>query len=256
MTVGTGVALIVFLLASYLKGRLPHAVDIDPALHEAPLQTPTERKPFSFLYKGTRYLVRPRFDYEFTGLIVSHNNPQGFGDIYHDETSVDTRDFCVIWGDNVQTNEFRKVRYWSGAWTCWCSWKPGVTFRTDQLSNNHLITDSDAIRDVIAAANKGDQVYLSGMLVDYASARHPESWRRTSTNREDDGNGACEVVFVERIKILNRNNPTWHALSMVGLIGLITLPVGKAALSVMSISSRKRPSIREAAVEGERLRNV
>ncbi len=50
--------------------------------------------------------MRPVADFELWGLVVSHNNPTAFYDIYHDRNSVDTRDLGVIWGENLRSADF------------------------------------------------------------------------------------------------------------------------------------------------------
>jgi hypothetical protein len=45
---------------------------------------------------------------------------------------------------------------------------------------------------------QGELVHIEGFLVD---ASRPDGWRwRTSLSREDTGNGACELVFVETLE--------------------------------------------------------
>jgi hypothetical protein len=190
---------------------IPHG-DIRPDLARSPRQTPSAERPFSFRYRHANYNVQPVADYELWGLVVSHNNIGSIADIYHDENSLDTKDLCVIWGDNVQTDDFHQVKFWNGPWTC--NWRyPGDTsLRADQVSNNHLVTDRDSLRRAIATVRIGDQIRLRGMLVNYQRADQPEWWRRSSTNRQDTGDGACEVVFVRDLDVLRPGRPGWYGL--------------------------------------------
>ncbi|OVE76497.1 hypothetical protein BVX98_05825 [bacterium F11] len=140
---------------------------------------------------------------------------------------MDTKDFCVIWGENLKTEDFRKVKYKNGSWTCYVKWPAGVSFDLYALSNNHLITDSDSIRNKIETVRKGDQVHISGNLVNYREVGNPY-WRNSSQSRKDMGNGACEVLFVEKLEILNPGTPLWYTLFqlslwMIGIIPLIKL---------------------------------
>ncbi|CAA6678417.1 MULTISPECIES: hypothetical protein [unclassified Lentimonas] len=212
--------LIVALVFSYTrKDQLPDYTSIDQRLLQAPLQQSIAASPFNIDFKGRSYQVRPRASYELHGLIVSHNNPQGIGDIYHDSTSIDTKDLCVIWGLNVRSNAFNKVRYWSNAWTCYCQWNEnGLRFSPSLLSNNHLITDNDAIRRKISNVGIGDQIKIKGMLVDYQEIGSQGGWRNSSLTRSDSGNGACEVVFVKELKVLRSTNRIWRKGFQVALI--------------------------------------
>jgi hypothetical protein len=224
--------LIIVVVVGFLrKDRLPDYKEIDTALHSSPVQQIISAPSFQIEYKDRRYEVRPRALYELKGLIVSQNNPTGFADIYHDSSSIDTKDFCVIWGHNVRSNEFKEVTYWSGAWTCYCKWDDaGLRFWTEQLSNNHLITDNDAIREKIAKVGIGDQVHIKGMLVDYRELIANGGWRNTSLVRTDDGNGACEVLFVKKLTILRNTNLFWRQSYQYALLGLITAAILKFVL--------------------------
>ncbi len=204
-----------------LKGRFVDHSEIDPALLSEPLQTETERDPFTFEYKKQKVSVRPVARYEQWGLVVSHNNIHSMADLVHDSSSVDTKDLCVIWGPNLESNDFRRVRYKSGQFTCYYRYRSGTRFHHRALGNNHLITDSQAIRDQIAAVRVGDQVRLEGLLVDYQMDDWQSFWRRTSTRRDDTD---CEVVFVEELEVLRRATPFWYSGYSLGKWLLILIP--------------------------------
>ena len=57
----------------------------------------------------------------------------------------------------------------------------------NEVSNNHLITADDSIRDRVAGVAVGDQVHLRGLLTRYGSGN---GVRGTSTTRDDVGDGA------------------------------------------------------------------
>ncbi len=219
------------IIAFLRKDRLPDYTAIDPALRNQPTQVPTTKPEFQIDYKGHSYRVRPKARYELTGLIVSQNNPTGIADIYHDSKSLDTKDLCVIWGHNIRSNAFQQVKYWSGAWTCFCQWKdPGLRFWTEELSNNHLITDSEQIRQKISRVGIGDQVRIQGMLVDYKDITAQGGWRSTSLVRTDIGNGACEVIFVEELQILRSPNDFWRKSTRIAIIALTAVLALKVTL--------------------------
>ncbi|MGJ8650496.1 MAG: hypothetical protein ACSHX4_09060 [Opitutaceae bacterium] len=231
-------------IVAYLrKDRLPDYTAIDPALREQPTQIQSAAPEFQIEYKGKSYRVRPKANYTLTGLIVSQNNPTGIADIYHDSKSLDTKDFCVIWGHNVRSNEFKDVTYWSGAWTCYCQWDDlGLRFWTEELSNNHLITDSDLIRRKIARSGIGDQIQIKGQLVDYKEVGTGGGWRSSSLVRTDTGNGACEVIFVRELSILRSTNAIWRKFFLVSLIMLATALISKALLFFAIGSKRALPN--------------
>ncbi len=211
-----------FAVSWFFKGRFVDASGIRPPLLQEPIQGATDREPFSFEYKGKACRVRPVASWEQWGLVVSHNNIESFADMVHDNTSVDTKDLCVIWGANLTTDDFRFVEYSSGQFTCYYSYDRARAFYPRALGNDHLITDRDSVRERIGAVRVGDQVRLVGLLVDYQMDDWRGSWRKTSTRRDDSG---CEVVFVEELEILARGTPLWYALYDVSKRLLWVVPV-------------------------------
>lgn len=207
LVLGFALAAALLALAWWRSGSLPEPGSLHPEVSTAPFQGPTDAAPFDFEYKGKSCQVRPVAAYELTGLVVSHNDIRSFSDIYHDATSVDTRDLCVIWGENATSGAYREVEFWSGPFTCSWSRPPGHPFRRGEISNSHLITDLAEIRATLEGIHPGDQIRLRGLLADYRMEDWGDFWRRTSTSRNDSG---CEVVFVDELEVLARHRPGWH----------------------------------------------
>jgi hypothetical protein len=68
-----------------------------------------------------------------------------------------------------------------------------------QSGNMHLVPANPAILARLREIRRGDVVWLRGFLVD---ADHDSGFRwRTSLSREDSGDGACELFYVELITI-------------------------------------------------------
>ncbi len=223
------VALLV--LAWKYKGGLPSLAEIDPALLQQPRQETTEREPFEFAYKGRTVRVRPVAEYELWGLVVSHNNISSIADIYHDSSSVDTKDLCVVWGSNLQSGEFAKVEFESGPWTCYYRYPEGVRFVGSEMSNNHLLTDKETLRSALDDIRVGDQIHVKGALVDYQVDDWRDFWRRSSRVRTDGGNGACEVLYFDEIEVLVPGTPFWYRLFKTAIFLLVVV----AALFLHSI---------------------
>jgi hypothetical protein len=65
-------------------------------------------------------------------------------------------------------------------------------------ANMHLIPADQDVRDAMEAVRPGQLIHLEGFLVD---ARRTDGWQwHTSMTREDTGNGACELVYVESLR--------------------------------------------------------
>ena len=217
--------LALLLLAWKCKGGAPAASEIDPALLNEPRQEATEREPFEFTHEGRTVRVRPVADYELWGLVVSHNNIESVADIYHDSSSVDTKDLCVVWGNNLVSGELAKVTFKSGPWTCYYRYPEGVRFLGSEMSNNHMVTDKDSLRSDLDDIRIGDQIHVKGALVNYQVDDWQDFWRRTSTVRTDGGNGACEVFFFDELEVLVPGTPFWYLLFNGTLFLLALVPV-------------------------------
>jgi len=63
-----------------------------------------------------------------------------------------------------------------------------------------MIPANETIKKDLDAIREGQLVQLSGFLVNVDAS---DGWRwRTSTTRNDTGNGACEIVYVEQVSFL------------------------------------------------------
>lgn len=84
------------------------------------------------------------------------------------------------------------------------SWGPGAGVSGNAIAtssaNMHMIPATEDVEDVLGEVREGDIVQLFGYLVQVIT---PEggTWR-SSTTRDDRGNGACEIVYVEKIEII------------------------------------------------------
>lgn len=72
------------------------------------------------------------------------------------------------------------------------------------ISNNHIIASDKIVELKIASLNKGDTVELSGYLVNAVNV-DDSSWSwKTSTLRDDTGEKASELFYVDSISVTNK----------------------------------------------------
>ena len=209
-----------------IKDQLPPASFYDAASLGDPLQRATRKAEFSTRVNDQTYLIKPRFDYELNGVIVSAHDADDFSDIWHHgrwKDFINLRDLCVVWGSNVESGVYLDMQFHNDSWTCWFRWPNrdvGERFDKTRLSNNHLLIDDDAIRVRLMNAEPGDQIRLSGVLAEYSN---PASgfYRATSTTRDDSGNGACETIYLNDFEIVRKANPElrfYYAIAKWGAI--------------------------------------
>lgn len=66
-------------------------------------------------------------------------------------------------------------------------------------ANMHMIPADESVARVLKDARRGSIVKISGYLIE-ASAPDGFRWR-SSLTRDDTGNGACELIWVERVEL-------------------------------------------------------
>lgn len=205
--------LIIYGMAYFQTDALPDSSEIDEHLYQEPKQDNTDLEPFTRTYHDKQYMIRPQFDYELYGLVVSHKDlDEKWFNIYYDNDPYNIKDICVIWGDNLKNNDFHKVSFWNQTWTCWFQHDYDVHFNHHELSNNHILPDTEEVADLLKYTKPGDQIHLKGQLVNYSLIGEGGGERRSSTSRYDKGNGACEVVFVSELTILHPANQFWRVI--------------------------------------------
>jgi len=217
------VASFVWLLVSFWnRNELPRSIEFVTGIDNEPVQAATRARPFEVSFNDVEYLVEPEFEYDITGMIVSyrhHDNNSRMHRLANDHLNM--LDVCVVWGDNT-ASDLHKIDFWNGIFTCNVftrdqqAWE---SFDMNQLSNNHLISDDDNIRDRVRGINVGDQIRVRGYLASYSSARGGK--RGTSTTRTDTGDGACETVYVKRFEIVQSATSYWRISMYISLSLLV-----------------------------------
>lgn len=67
-------------------------------------------------------------------------------------------------------------------------------------ANVHVIPANEQVLAALLKLKRGSIVRLSGLLVDAASPRFPGKVWHTSLSRTDDGDGSCEILWVDRVE--------------------------------------------------------
>ena len=209
------------LVSFWNRNELPRNIEFVADISNEPAQTATSERPFKVSFNDVEYLVEPEFEYDITGMIVSyrhHDNNSRMHRLANDHLNM--LDVCVVWGDNT-ASELHKIDFWNGIFTCnvftrdQAAWD---SFDMNQLSNNHLLSGNDDIRDRVRDIQIGDQIRVSGFLASYSSAQGGK--RGTSTTRTDTGDGACETVYVKRFQIVQAATSYWR-ISMYASLSIL-----------------------------------
>ncbi|MGI9248607.1 MAG: hypothetical protein ACR2QI_06300 [Woeseiaceae bacterium] len=207
------------LVSFWNRNDLPRNVDFQQEVLGEPRQTATRTQPFDASFNGVDYRVEPEFEYDLAGMVVSYRHHDGNSRMHFlANDHLNMLDVCVVWADSATSKWLHKINFWNGIFTCNVRTRDSAAwaaFNMNQLSNNHLISDDEYIRDQVKGISIGDQIRVRGYLASYSSAEGGK--RGTSTTRTDTGDGACETLFVERFEIIGPATSSWRISMWVSL---------------------------------------
>lgn len=80
-----------------------------------------------------------------------------------------------------------------------------MIFNKFLFSNNHIICSNENVEKQISSVKEGDFISLTGYLVNVVcdSGDGYIYEMKTSTSRNDSGDGACEVLYVTDVSWMN-----------------------------------------------------
>jgi len=202
---------LVALVAFWHRNDLPSGLAFRSELKDEPRQAATEKPPFSVVYADVSYQIEPQFDYDLYGLVVSYRLHDGTSTMHRRANDhLNVADLCVVWSDTAFSPTLRKIKFWNGIFTCNFETRDSeawARFATNQVSNNHLLSADALVRNRVDGVSIGDQIHVRGLLASYTS---PGGKRGTSTTRDDQGNGACETIFIEDFAVLEPAQHGWR----------------------------------------------
>ena len=217
------------LLCFWNRNEIPGAIAFHSELAGEPRQKQIEKAPFSVNYGGVDYRVEPQYEYELYGMVVSFRQHDGESSMHRwSNDHLNMADVCVVWSDTATSEYLGKIDFWNGIFTCNVQTRDSVAwshFNMNELSNNHLISADQFIRDRVGDIKVGDQIRVKGWLSHYGAVGNG-GLRGTSTTREDTGDGACETIFVNEFAIIQPAFSYWRSglyLSLVVLFASLAI---------------------------------
>jgi hypothetical protein len=143
------------------------------------------------------YRILPLAQFDLTARILSRKK-YGWGR----EADLSPVDFALGWGRMSDEAVLDRIKIsQSGRWYHWRSREMPIPRGeiSKSSANMHLIPANEAIEDILLGAHKGEVVELSGKLVLVTA---DDGWRwKSSLTRNDTGNHACEVFYVEQARV-------------------------------------------------------
>lgn len=156
---------------------------------QEPQQSKVELAPFKF----REYLVSPQAEYDIEARVLSTERYRLDGG-----SNLAPIDFAVGWGPMSDSAVLEHFRITQGARFFTIYPDEGAIDLRQALrsaANMHLIPADSALSDRLTSVRVGSVVHLRGLLVNVTRA--DGFYWNTSLTRDDTGNGACELFFVQ-----------------------------------------------------------
>lgn len=135
---------------------------------------------------------------------------------WDDMSSVMTHDLGVAWGTISETKNFNQIKWdQSNRFLIYSIYENiipklgGLDYINSHVANIHLIPKDWTIEATLNKIKDYDIVTIEGYLTDVTKGNKKVY---TSDSRTDNGPGACEVIYVEKvnIKVSRTNNPFYY----------------------------------------------
>jgi hypothetical protein len=171
---------------------------VDPA--GEPVQTATQRTPFDVETGEGAVHVVPRFAFDIPAVVASAESYSADLGAF-----LSPLDLVMTWGKlpdepyrgRISYSQMGRFYFWRTSAT-----DLDLHYIGTHSANMHLIPATKNLKRAFWKVGGGDRVRIEGLLVD-VGMDNGFHWK-TSTTREDDGPGACELIWVESLQIGNR----------------------------------------------------
>ncbi|MBY0414663.1 MAG: hypothetical protein K2Q18_10875, partial [Bdellovibrionales bacterium] len=154
---------------------------------------------------GIKAILTPRADYKISGRVVSLRH-------YHMDwlSKLSPVDLALAWGDfsskkyDEHLSYSHSDRYYSYRYSGSFDGDP-KTIAT-HTANEHLIPANSIINKAIRSIKEDEIVELEGQLVniEWMDKDNQAQNLNSSLTRDDVGAGACEIIYVTKVKIQNK----------------------------------------------------
>jgi hypothetical protein len=175
----------------------PGTVTLGPGVHaQEPPEQVNISNPSSFKFGD--YQITPLASFQIKAKVLSREEY-----MLGREAELSPVDLALGWGRMTDEAVIEQIDIsQSGRWYTWYTEALPIPAREIEThsANMHLIPADDAVESEINRARTGDIIELTGKLVEITA---DDGWRwKSSMTREDKGDHACEVVWVEDFEVV------------------------------------------------------
>lgn len=196
------IALSVGLVLYEKSSTTVQVASIAPPLTDVSHAVAVDEPPYQHKFRGTPFeygeaLLEPSHEFIVTARVLSRKD-------YSDSNAkyIPT-DLALGWGRMADKDVTKGIDISQrNRWFYWKTQKLPIPKKEiiRSAANMHLIPADANVQEQIDAVKKDDIVQISGKLVDFTDTEGRQL--KTSTTRNDTGGGACEIIFVESLVIL------------------------------------------------------
>jgi hypothetical protein len=192
-------ALLAIVAIGYYALSRPHATGPGDPIDWSgdPIQSSTDKSPFEIETRKGKVTLDPRASFDVSAVVTGDEHYR-----FDDGAFLVPVDLVMTWGKLPEEPYKSKVSY--GQITRYYFWRTKATeldlhYIKSHSANMHMIPADDNVRRALLAVGTGDPVRVRGFLVN--AKREDGFYWKTSLTREDEGPGACELVWVEEIQV-------------------------------------------------------
>jgi hypothetical protein len=200
-----GILLVINLIPHRAVGVLAQeAIDLDhdPVQTDIPESQATPIKKKDWFYTWT---ILPRAQYQISGRVLV--NQEYSTNIFDMRSRLCPLDIGLGWKELGDPNVDKQITWWNQSdRTLHFSWELSPPYSYEYInahvSNNHVIPATGNLEAALKTLKRNDIVRMEGLLVDARTkVLGMGYWVRTSMQREDTGQGACETFYVTRLVV-------------------------------------------------------
>lgn len=164
-----------------------------------PVQTAVIGEPITWQREKYNWELTPRAQIQVIGRVLSRRTYTRDW-----QSEISPLDLAIGWGELNDTEVDNWVKWrQSGRWYYyrWPNEAPySETYLRTHSSNIHIVPATESLEAILLKIRKDDKILIEGKLVDIEATSEIKSWSsQTSLTRTDSGNGACEILLVERL---------------------------------------------------------
>ncbi|MBT7609728.1 MAG: hypothetical protein HN576_08220 [Bacteriovoracaceae bacterium] len=206
-----GIVFLVFVVYKILPSYLfitrptPNSISLtDPDTSISPVQINLTPEEFDeniiddILIDGKIIKIKPVAKYEISARVVSKRNYTEKWD-----GKLMPVDLALVWGDLAKEEHHQFMTYRHSdryfSWNSTGKAKLNKKYIISHSANVHFISANKNIENALLTTDIDENVKIIGYLVDITGPGGDS--KRTSLSREDNGSGACENVYIQKLKI-------------------------------------------------------